>query len=222
MSGTPIAKMVREMIAKGVDPDVIELAVATAETVAAPMLSGGSPVDTTADKRRAYDRDRKAREREIHRTSGGNPRTSENASLSKESKKEEKEEREEPKRNVRGHRLPDDWAPEEADWQAAKAAVGSERAFAELAKFRDHWKQQPGSKGVKLDWNAAWRNWIRRAAEYSGGRPTGPPGRPQQKSFADIARDLQQQINGHDHSSHEPSFDLGEGPVIDADAYHRS
>ena len=29
--------------------------------------------------------------------------------------------------------------------------LGSDGPKAELAKFRDHWKQQPGSKGVKLD-----------------------------------------------------------------------
>jgi len=28
--------------------------------------------------------------------------------------------------------------------------------------FRDHWVAQAGAKGVKLDWLATWRNWIRR------------------------------------------------------------
>jgi uncharacterized protein YdaU (DUF1376 family) len=27
--------------------------------------------------------------------------------------------------------------------------------------FRDYWIAQPGSKGVKADWTATWRNWIR-------------------------------------------------------------
>lgn len=34
----------------------------------------------------------------------------------------------------------------------------------EAAKFCDHWRAQPGQKGVKLDWSATWRNWCRRAA----------------------------------------------------------
>lgn len=28
-------------------------------------------------------------------------------------------------------------------------------------KFRDHWLSASGQKGVKLDWEATWRNWVR-------------------------------------------------------------
>lgn len=35
----------------------------------------------------------------------------------------------------------------------------------ETEKFVDYWKAQPGQKGVKLDWPATWRNWMRRASE---------------------------------------------------------
>lgn len=186
MTSTPIAKMVREMIAKGVDPDVIELAVATAEMTATPIVSGGSPVDTAAEKRRAYDRERKAKDREIHRMSGGNPRTSENASLSKEvSIDNRKEERVARQASVRGQRLPDDWQPTPQDQATSIEVIGADRARAELEKFRDHWKQQPGSKGVKLDWNAAWRNWIRRASEYlTRGTANG------RRTVHDAAKDL--------------------------------
>jgi uncharacterized protein YdaU (DUF1376 family) len=27
--------------------------------------------------------------------------------------------------------------------------------------FKDHWIAQSGQKGVKLDWDATWRNWVR-------------------------------------------------------------
>lgn len=27
--------------------------------------------------------------------------------------------------------------------------------------FRDYWIAQPGQKGVKTDWDATWRNWVR-------------------------------------------------------------
>ena len=30
------------------------------------------------------------------------------------------------------------------------------------AQFRDYWTAQPGQKGVKTDWAATWRNWVRR------------------------------------------------------------
>lgn len=28
--------------------------------------------------------------------------------------------------------------------------------------FKDYWTAQPGQKGVKTDWAATWRNWVRR------------------------------------------------------------
>ena len=30
-------------------------------------------------------------------------------------------------------------------------------------EFKDYWIAVPGAKGVKLDWLATWRNWVRRA-----------------------------------------------------------
>ena len=30
-----------------------------------------------------------------------------------------------------------------------------------FATFRDYWIAQPGSKGLKADWTATWRNWVR-------------------------------------------------------------
>jgi len=33
---------------------------------------------------------------------------------------------------------------------------------AEHLVFVDYWIAQPGQRGVKLDWEATWRNWMRR------------------------------------------------------------
>jgi hypothetical protein len=38
--------------------------------------------------------------------------------------------------------------------------------------FIDYWTSQPGQKGVKSDWVATWRNWIRNS------RPTLQPAKP--------------------------------------------
>lgn len=73
----------------------------------------------------------------------------------------------------RSTRLPDDWKPSEADVETAVASIGCQRVPAEIDKFRDYWRAKPGSGGKKLDWDATWRNWIRRAAEDSAAR--GPP-----------------------------------------------
>lgn len=70
--------------------------------------------------------------------------------------------------DIVGGRLPDDWQPTPIDLAVAIELIGEQRAQGELEKFKDHWKQQPGSKGVKLDWDATWRIRIRRAAEDSG------------------------------------------------------
>ena len=65
----------------------------------------------------------------------------------------------------RGTRLAAEWRPNERDWIDANNLLGSHQAENELAKFRDHWPAQPGKNAVKLDWDATWRNWVRRAAE---------------------------------------------------------
>jgi hypothetical protein len=41
----------------------------------------------------------------------------------------------------------------------------------ELDAFRDYWIAQPGQRGVKLDWDATWRNWIRRSSPAKPGKP---------------------------------------------------
>jgi len=70
----------------------------------------------------------------------------------------------------KGRRLPPDWRPTDDDWAEACRVLGGRRADSELAKFRDYWPAKPGKDGVKLDWNATWRNWVRKAAEQL---PTG-------------------------------------------------
>jgi hypothetical protein len=177
--------MVAEMLAKGVDHEVILLAVSTAEQIAIPRNS----VESAEEKRKRKDRERKRLSKEIPGNSTEIPRNAENAPLSsslpvssnQESKKESKREAN------RGSRLPDDWQPSPEDRDAAIAALGAGRAADELAKFRDHWKAQPGSKGVKSDWQATWRNWYRRAVEY-GAKNNG------RRTVHDAARDLHENL----------------------------
>jgi hypothetical protein len=165
---TPIAAMVREMIARGIAPDAIVLAVGTAERAAALAHFSGIPVESVADKRRAYDRERKRKAAEFHRNSTGIPRKDENASLS--SKNISSEDKKSKREATRGTRLPDDWRPSHPDLAMAQDLIGPDQTGIELAKFKDHWKQQAGSRGVKLDWSATWRNWVRRTREYAGAR----------------------------------------------------
>jgi uncharacterized protein YdaU (DUF1376 family) len=34
-------------------------------------------------------------------------------------------------------------------------------------EFLDYWRAQPGNKGLKLDWNATFRTWLRRSVEFA-------------------------------------------------------
>lgn len=64
---------------------------------------------------------------------------------------------------TRGTRLPEDWEP--AALTESLAAISLADAAKELERFRDWAAAAPGEKGVKLDWDATWRNWLRKAME---------------------------------------------------------
>ena len=65
------------------------------------------------------------------------------------------------KENKRGSRLPQDWFLTKAmgDWATQERPDLDVRQVAE--QFKDYWAAQAGQKGVKLDWDATWRNWVR-------------------------------------------------------------
>lgn len=74
----------------------------------------------------------------------------------------------------RGVRLSGDWEPSDS----VNAQMREERPDinleSELMIFRDYWIAQPGAKGVKVDWDATWRNWVRRSNPSMG--PAATPG----------------------------------------------
>jgi uncharacterized protein YdaU (DUF1376 family) len=61
----------------------------------------------------------------------------------------------------RGTRLSTDWRPSED--QISFCRKNRADLFPEQVadSFRDYWIAQAGAKGVKLDWDATWRNWVR-------------------------------------------------------------
>ncbi len=68
----------------------------------------------------------------------------------------------------RGSRLPTDWALP-ADWKEEARAERSELDLDMVAKkFKDYWHGVAGKDGIKLNWQATWRNWVRNEKAESG------------------------------------------------------
>ncbi len=61
----------------------------------------------------------------------------------------------------RGSRLPAAWEPDAEQVKFCRQERPDLLPAATAARFRDYWIAQPGAKGVKLDWSATWRNWVR-------------------------------------------------------------
>ena len=81
--------------------------------------------------------------------------------------------------NKRGSRLAQDWFLTKAmgDWATQERPDLDVRQVAD--QFKDYWVAQAGQKGVKLDWDATWRNWVRNTKAvkpnpYDVGRVTVP------------------------------------------------
>jgi uncharacterized protein YdaU (DUF1376 family) len=76
------------------------------------------------------------------------------------------------KQRSRGSRLPADWEPD-SDLKAWAIEQRPDLDYpTTLARFRDYWAALPGSRGLKLDWPATFRNWVR--AEKPGQRVAPP------------------------------------------------
>jgi len=64
-------------------------------------------------------------------------------------------------KNKRGSRLSSDFLFT-GEWLAfCKQERPELEPVQTFEKFKDYWIAQPGQKGVKLDWDATWRNWVR-------------------------------------------------------------
>lgn len=65
---------------------------------------------------------------------------------------------------TKGTRIPEDWKPE----MGGLEVPDDFNLRGEADKFRDYWKARAGAGGIKLDWLATWRNWVRRAVTDGG------------------------------------------------------
>lgn len=113
---------------------------------------------------------------------GGSPRVSQDPEPQTQNQDTQK-----PSPSARGTRLPEGWTPTQklVDWCRDELVPGARwsehsREFVrrQTGKFADYFAAAPGQRGVKKDWDATWRNWMRTAFErdYAPNRPvSGPP-----------------------------------------------
>lgn len=89
-------------------------------------------------------------------------------------------EKEEPKGSSKkkGSRLTEDWVLPRGwgQWAVESEGLTEEEVRRQAERFRDFWLGVSGQRGVKMDWQATWRNWIRRYAEDCAAKKS-PPGR---------------------------------------------
>lgn len=83
----------------------------------------------------------------------------------------------------RGTRLDPSWMPPQPLIDQMRNECPAVDLASEHKVFIDYWIAQPGQKGIKLDWEATWRNWMRRKQGDSSKRMT-PTQRAQQTAAA--------------------------------------
>lgn len=115
---------------------------------------------------------------------------------------QEPKKREEAQRS-RGSRLPADWQPSEI----LKAWAEKERTdldiTATIAAFKDYYAAAPGTRGVKLDWEATFRTWVRKEAAPKGRASISQP--PQLCSYC--PRPWQGSTNGFRYCGLKEHYD---------------
>lgn len=72
----------------------------------------------------------------------------------------------------RGSRLDPSWLPPKEDVAKIRSECPGIDPQSEHLEFVDYWIAQPGQKGVKVDWPATWRNWMRRKQRDVKGKAT--------------------------------------------------
>lgn len=76
-------------------------------------------------------------------------------------------------RAAHGHSLPDDFAPNDSNLDLAASAGFSQPEILDQIERMRNWSVNAGAKGLKADWQRAFNNWLREAAERRKVKPHG-------------------------------------------------
>jgi len=165
MSLTPIADMVEQMLSGGNPPDMIVLAIRTAEQNAI----NSRLEDPTAARRRAWDRENKRAKRAV--CPPDNDKTLSLSSLPSSSlnKKERKEERKKERKS--GNVCPPDFHPTSEHYVIGQTLNASRRQVDSMADDMRSWSAANANRAVarKADWNLTFTGWMKRTMKPTGG-----------------------------------------------------
>jgi hypothetical protein len=166
-----IATALKHLIAAGVSGDALITAIADIE------LSQKAVKSTNAERQKRY-RERKALQNNVTLRNAvtnitenashiENARAPDSLFLPSEvilSKKESKKESKITASRFSLDALPSEW---ESFCRVKRPDLDPQNTF---DAFRDWWTAAPGGKGLKADWAATWRNWVRNQ-KYHNGNP---------------------------------------------------
>lgn len=216
--------------------DAMLAAGCTAEQIVAAVKADAQEQDARAARKREVDAARKRRQRERdssgHAESRGHGVTDadgvDTVSPKKETSPTPPKEKTTPSTTepngsskTRASRLPADWVLP-FDWRidAIKAGLPDVRIDLEAEKMRDWSLSSPN--GAKRDWRAAWRNWVKGAAERLP-QARGSPGRQPQPKY-DPFKAYAEELDGQDRSQGSDSRDWDDAqgiPVLTIDYERR-
>lgn len=203
-----VRELVAKLIALGVD------AVDAAEVVTRAVLAGASRNgDRAAERRRAWDRERKKEKRRVDSTGIPPDRVDDDLKTKGSPTPPPKTQSsapplpptgEFPPRGRKASMAPESWEPSAKvlAWAEAEGFTAGE-IERELAKFRDYEFPKP-----KSNWDAAFRNWLRNASDrrpslrvihgQSSNNSTGYRGEPGKSGTETLLQSVARQIAGRE------------------------
>lgn len=88
------------------------------------------------------------------------------------------------KLKARGSRLAEDWRlPKPWGDFAVELGISPDEVRRQAEIFRDYWHARAGKEALKVDWQATWRNWIRRHVERHQAKMTARSGESDADAF---------------------------------------
>jgi hypothetical protein len=92
----------------------------------------------------------------------------------------------------RGQRIRDDWEPSKATKSWTAENYGHLDLRAECTAFVNYWRGESGQRSRKLDWDAAFKNWLHNARAPARNGHTVPPAKRKVNAGLQLAEKLGQ------------------------------